>query len=346
MVILINFANRTPQVNRDSVNIRYYGPMRSDCSFVLEFNKQNPYALNAGMEVRILNDDDTLLWCGIAERITYKYRSGNFISVLVFCRGYEAVVSHKVITSYSGTYRNAKAALQYIYSAVLQPEGIISGNDSFPSIDLPVTVDYPGAVSAEEALDFISNYYGVVWWIDKDKVFRCCEGFKVKTTPFSVNLGGTFDWGISEISVAESVENYRNVQYIALKDNQYSVATDTEGMSAMRNFFGTGDYSRITKNSRVEDLNYGNGLAKKILNNYGGVPKYIRFVSENGDFSLFDRISVYGGFVGESSENYVLTSVNVSFKYGKKISAVIGMYFNGNNYIPLINQMKNISFNI
>ena len=346
MIFMINAVNCTARVNGDSLRIRYYGAMRSDCSFLLEFPNISVYDVRAGMELRIHNDDGTVLWGGIIERVVYKYRASDFISLSVFARGYEIVVSRKILTSFNSSFQNLSAALQFVFDSALFSEGFTFDSDGVPSIAEIMTGQSDGVITAEEALDLISNFYGVCWWIDKNKVFKCCESFTVAQKNFNIAVGNVFHAGLSDFAFAESIEDYRNKQYISVGDDAYSLAMNSEEILEMSEYFGTGEYCKIMKRSGVTDSEYGNGLAQKILNNYPGVPGYIRFTVEDFSPELFDQISVYGGIFGNSIQPFAVISVENRYRYGKVFSTVTGRLISGTTYTPMFNQINNISFNI
>lgn len=346
MIVMVDYYNKSANVNRDSIRIRYYGAMRSDCSFLMEFDREVPERIKAGSEVMLFNEDGTMVWGGIAEQAVYKYRAKDFVSVQVFARGYESLVFRKVLPSFSSTFATSAEAVQNIFSSVLSAEGLTLDSDSLPVISDSITCPYATAVSAVEALDFIMNYYGLCWWVDKNKVFKCCESFDIGTSSLTIALGGTSGFTVSEISLAESLEDYRNKQYVTMDNNGYALATDTSGIYTMSFLSGSGEFGNVRKNPGMKLSAYGSKIAGKLLENYPFAPFYVRFVAEDREFSLFDKIQICDGCIGNPAWIFAVTSVDRRIKGGKTVSTVIAKRVKGTTYTPVFNRVKNISFNI
>lgn len=344
MKIIIDTIDFSDYMNNGSLKIRYYGSYKSDCSLILEFRGKIPFPLKAGTEIKIYGEGSILIWGGVVRNLICKYRSSDFVSVSVSGQGYESVFSHRAVYGVTSSFGNVMNAMHDVYTRVLSDEGI-SFASATPSIARTMTPNILGAVSASEYIDYISNYYGVVWRIDKNKIFSYSEGYPVKRTSFSLDLNGAFADGVYEAAVSESIEDYRNTQYISIKDG-YSKKSDTNGILAMKKLFGSGLYEKVTKNFNVTDTAHGGELAQKILNNFSEIPKFIKFIIRDKEFSLFDGIKVKGGVTGDVYSDYVVVSVDVSYAYGTVVSSVICRCFSGNNYIPLANQTGKLSFNI
>lgn len=346
MDIKINGTSFTDKVNRDSLRIRRYGSHRSDASFIVEFYGAYPEGIRAGMEVSV-TDGSEKVWGGIVEKTVCKVIDGDFYSVGVFARGYESLVSRCVATAVSRTFTGAKNAYNYVYLHYLRAEGI-KLSTSITDRSSSLAVDIGGAVSLTELLDIIGNYYGYVWWVDETKTFHAAESFPVTDSEYSIDFDNLGVDGLIEASLAESTEEYRNVQYISLNSNtQFAFVENSDAVTEMKNYSGSGEFGKVSRKSRVSDNDYGKGLAEKMLANFDAPPLCIRFTADDADgrLPLFSKIKVNFSALG-GTKDFVVTSTDTRYRYGKRFVTATGYAFSGSSYMPIINTMKSITFTV
>ena len=202
--------------------------------------------------------------------------------------------------------------------------------------------------SLTELLDIICSYYGYVWWIDKNKRFHAAETIAVTESDIQINLNMTNSLGIIDATFAESLEEYRNVQYISLNANtQYAFVENEDAIEAMKAYIGSGEFSKVGRKSRIIDHDHGKGLAAKMLANFNEPPMFIRFTEDfsEGDISLFSRVTVSSTFLN-GTKPFVVTGIVRNYRYGKIFTTVTGYAFSGTAYMPIINTLKTVSFTI
>lgn len=350
MDIKINGVSFTSKVNRDSLKIREYGAYRSDVSFIVEFDGVFSGGIKAGMEVKITEtsgSSETLIWGGVIEKVTANIVSSDFYTVGVFAKGYETLVSRRVEVAIDTTFSGAAAAFRYVHANHLRYEGITLDSTIKDKV-YPLELNIGGAISLTELLDIICSYYGYVWWIDKNKRFHAAETIAVTESDIQINLNMTNSLGIIDATFAESLEEYRNVQYISLNANtQYAFVENEDAIEAMKAYIGSGEFSKVGRKSRIIDHDHGKGLAAKMLANFNEPPMFIRFTEDfsGGYISLFSRVTVSSTFLN-GTKPFVVTGIVRNYRYGKIFTTVTGYAFSGTAYMPIINTLKTVSFTI
>lgn len=350
MDIKINGVSFTSKVNRDSLRIREYGAYRSDVSFAVEFSGTFSGGIRAGMEVKITEPSGTserIVWGGVIEKVTTKIVDSDFFTVGVFAKGYETLISRRVESAIDTTFSGAAAAFRYVYLNHLKAEGI-SLDSLIKDKAYPLEINIGGAISLTELLDIICSYYGYVWWVDSMKCFHAAETIPVTESVFGVNLNAENNIGFIEAAFVESLDEYRNVQYISLNANtQFAFVENTQAIAAMKPYIGSGEFAKVGRKTRVIDRDHGKGLATKLLANFNEPPVFIRFTDDfsDGSFTLFSKMSVTSAVIG-GTKPFVVTGVVRNYRYGKVFTTVTGYAFSGTAYMPIINTLKTVSFTI
>ena len=330
MKIKINEVDITSMVLENSLELNFYGAYRSEMSFSMEILDYNTNTLLpeilAGMQVRLYDDSDSLLWGGILENCMFIHRSKALTGVNLVCRGYEQILSHIALPPTTLNADNIGQVARNFCQNYLAQEGILYSSSNFDFLGDSVNFQTEKYKRFSSVFDDICYSYSYRWWIDRNRYFHFKTLSEVNITNYYIDLDDE-DTGakLLNFSLVKKIGDYRNRQIVTGKDGIYSIAENTEEIDNMSERFGSGVYCSVMENNRVLTANQASELAGGILSCYDREVAVITFTTTDNGIKMFDRIHLRGSKydIGTFS-NYVVTSITskrVNGKFLHKITA-------------------------
>lgn len=294
--ILINSVDMTKSLQLAEFNCT----SKSNNSDTFTFRLKDPEVeILPGCEV-LLYFGEYLLYGGLLQSVA-PTDMHTYTSVLCYCVGYKIRCTHrtcsvwysplsentttdsegnKVIT-YVGTWSDE--IIKSIFNSALLDEGFVLGK-----IDKGAEIkDWKKvALSVQDAFDNIANVSGLTWSIDKHKVLNFSKEWTMKEATKMIDTtqkGPNIYNGIVDLSVSQTIENYRNRQHILgvhawdKEDVCIGMYTNTQEVSIMKKRFGTGIYGNVYEDSKVIRPQDADALAQHYLKAYGGLPTTVSF---------------------------------------------------------------------
>ena len=158
----------------DSFLLDRYGANRSSFSFALavfsDSGKSSP-VIEAGMEVKLYGDEETVVWGGVVDRLSVFKRSGRLREFRVSCYGYEQILYRLAIEPFYAKAANVGRAAQVLFTRYLLPEGLKASAGNF-SMSGTITEYASGKWKMLfRVFDELADLYGHCWWVDQQKNF-------------------------------------------------------------------------------------------------------------------------------------------------------------------------------
>ncbi|HCS73352.1 MAG TPA: hypothetical protein DIW17_05700 [Clostridiales bacterium] len=307
--LVIAGLNKTNILKTGSLRIKRAAEGRNECGFTL-VTPFISYSPAIGAEVVASLDGKVVFGGVIKERkIQRLNRNGTiYSSVTVTCQGYNHIPKRRTI-QYQPDSVSAGNAVKYMLENVLSSEGITEGLIEDGIMLYGYDADLK---SVREVLDDLAGSCGYKWYIDDEKQLFFLKNDTVPEAPFELlEQGGSFT-DYKDVEVTDSLEGYRNKQFVRAGDRIVTLQNDTEIAARAAVEGGTGVYGEVEENSNVQERNDALALAEELLARYGEhIPATISFTTNTAGFDAGQRLHVSLPSLGASG-NYLIEQVDIS----------------------------------
>jgi hypothetical protein len=241
----ISGADQTGILKSHSLRIKRAAEGRNECSFTLisPYASYNP-AIGAEVVARL---DGTIVFGGVIKerRIGRLNKNGIvYSSIQVACQGYNHIPKRRTI-QYRPDNVSAGHAVRYMLENVLKAEGITGGmiEDGIALFGYDAELK-----SVRDVLDDLAESSGFKWYIDDEKRLFFLRSDTIPDAPFQlIEEGGQFT-DFSNVEVTDTLEGYRNKQFVRAGDRIIVMQNDSEIAARSAVEGGTGVYGEVEKN--------------------------------------------------------------------------------------------------
>jgi hypothetical protein len=308
LVLSISGEDKTSILKARTLNIKRRAEGRNECGFSLAM----PYASYnppIGAEVVVSSDGQVIFGGVVKERRIQRLNSKGVMYCLIriFCQGYNHIPKRRTI-QYNPDNITAGAAIRHMLETVLYQEGIQEG-----VIEDGIVLHNYNAYcrSVRDILDDLAEACGFKWYIDEQKLLYFLREDEIRNAPYSIIENGSFtDFG--EVEVEDSLEGYRNKQFVKSGDIVAVVENSDEIASRIAIEGGTGVYGDVLENTTVQTTEDAENLANDLLNRYGQhVPAALSFSTFTSGFDAGQRLEVNLPSLGASG-SYLIEEMGIS----------------------------------
>ncbi|TYQ17701.1 UNVERIFIED_CONTAM: hypothetical protein Cloal_0061 [Acetivibrio alkalicellulosi] len=166
--------------------------------------------------------------------------------------------------------------------------------------------------SVRDILDDLAESCSFKWYIDDEKKLFFLKSDTVGDAPYQIiENGGNFT-DFSEVEVTDTLEGYRNKQFVRAGDRIIVKQNDTEISARAAVEGGTGIYGEVQENSNVQERSDSENLADELLFRYGShIPATLSFKTNTPGFDAGQRLYVELPSYGASG-SYLIEQVDIS----------------------------------
>ena len=281
-------ADKTGLIKAHSLRIKRAAEGRNECSFTLivPYASYNPAI---GAEVIAKLDDTSVFGGVIKERRIQRLNKNGVIysSVQVTCQGYNHIPKRRTV-QYRPDNVSAGHAVRYMLENVLSDEGITEGiiEDGIALFGYDAELK-----SVRDILDDLAESCGFKWFIDDEKKLFFLKSDTVEDAPYQIVESGAAFTDFLEVEVTDTLEGYRNKQFVRAGDRVIVRQNDAEISARAAVEGGTGVYGEVEENSNVQERSDAESLAEELLFRYGShVPATLSFKTNTPGFDAGQRL--------------------------------------------------------
>lgn len=302
-------VDKTGIIKANSLRIKRAAEGRNECGFTLiaPYSNYNP-AIGAEVIAKL---DGYIVFGGvIKERRIQRLNKNGIIysSVQVACQGYNHIPRRRTV-QYRPDNVSAGHAVRYMLENVLSDEGITEGiiEDGIALFGYDAELK-----SVRDILDDLAQSCSFKWYIDDEKKLFFLKSDTVDDAPYQIIESGTEFTDFSEVEVTDTLEGYRNKQFVRAGDRIIVKQNDSEISARAAVEGGTGVYGEVEENTNVQERTDAENLAEELLFRYGShVPATLRFKTNTHGFDagqrLYADLPSYGA-IG----SYLIEQVDIS----------------------------------
>ncbi|MEN8493482.1 hypothetical protein ABFB50_00650 [Dehalococcoides sp. THU3] len=302
-------VDKTGLIKAHSLRIKREAEGRNECGFTLiaPYSNYNP-AIGAEVIARL---DDYVVFGGvIKERRIQRLNKNGVIysSVQVTGQGYNHIPKRRTV-QYRPDNVSAGHAVRYMLENVLTDEGITEGiiEDGIALFGYDAELK-----SVRDILDDLAQSCSFKWYIDDEKKLFFLKSDTVDDAPFQIIESSAEFTDFSEVEVTDTLEGYRNKQFVRAGDRIIVKQNDSEILARAAVEGGTGVYGEVEENTNVQERTDAENLAEELLFRYGShVPATLRFKTNTHGFDagqrLYADLPSYGA-IG----SYLIEQVDIS----------------------------------
>lgn len=305
----------------DSFLLDRYGANRSSFSFALavfsDSGKSSP-VIEAGMEVKLYGDEETVVWGGVVDRLSVFKRSGRLREFRVSCYGYEQILYRLAIEPFYAKAANVGRAAQVLFTRYLLPEGLKASAGNF-SMSGTITEYASGKWKMLfRVFDELADLYGHCWWVDQQKNFFFRDSMPATETGNRLRPDGQSTFSYCDLVFRKKIGSYRNCQVASDRGMVFGVAENAAEIAKMEPYLGTGKYYGIMESSHIESAAQAAGMAENLLQKAEGMPESVQFCSDDYCPALFEILRVQGAEYGYPNlTRFFISRVQSRFSEGK-----------------------------
>lgn len=320
MKIYVNGTDVSEKISANSVQWRTYGTFRSDLVFNLEPFFTDGIFICDGMRAYIENDFGLRVWGGVVTSVKQTYRNESRCGITVRCKGYEAVLSHRICDNFSIEATTSGLAartlfLIYLASTSETGEGFLYNAGLFCE-GVPVSVYETESKPLAKVFDELASMGGSRWWIKEDGTFYFTDDIDITDCPYCVDLTCTATNRLTDIGSLEfsrESSDYRNVQVVLGADGVRGESSNVTEISRMAAYGGSGRYENVVKNPNIDNEGAATTAAVNILRSYSTENVTAVFQTDTDGISLFNKIMINApqfGFYGLTP--FVVTEITAT----------------------------------
>ncbi|WP_094550229.1 hypothetical protein [Petroclostridium xylanilyticum] len=308
LILTIAGEDKTAILKSKTLHIKRCAEGRNECSFSL-ITPYATYSPPIGAEVIVTLDNRLCFGGVIKERRLKRLNSRGVIysSIKVSCQGYNHIPRRRTI-QYNPDNISAGQAVRYMIENVLSEEGITEG-----VIEDGITLyNYDANCKPiRDILDDLAEACGFKWYIDDHKALHFLREEEVIEAPYSLIEGGAFtDFG--EVEVTDTLEGYRNKQFVKSGDMVVVVENKNEIQARATVEGGTGVYGEVMENTTVQSNADALALADELLSRYGQhIPATLSFSTFTWGFDGGQRLHVDLPSFGASG-SYLIEQLDIT----------------------------------
>lgn len=302
-------ADKAGLIKAHSLRIKRAAEGRNECSFTL-ISPYASYNPAIGAEVIASLDGDIVFGGVIKERRIGRLNKNGIIysSIQVACQGYNHIPKRRTI-QYRPDNVSAGHAVRYMLENVLSDEGITEGiiEDGIALFGYDAELK-----SVRDVLDDLAESCGFKWYIDDEKKLFFLKSDTIPDAPFQLlEAGGPFT-DFSNVEVTDTLEGYRNKQFVRAGDRIIVMQNDSEIAARSAVEGGTGVYGEVEENINVQERLDAERLADELLFRYGShIPATLSFTTNTIGFDAGQRLYVELPSFGASG-SYLIEQVDIS----------------------------------
>ena len=301
---------------------------RNNCSFTL-ITTAGGYLPQVGQDIKVKNGA-TVLFGGIINTIAkQKLEVGTgadkVIEVSISSDGYSGIPQRRT-PSWMFNEQTCGYIVTKLVTDILADEGITADTIS---TGITLTEYDTSTRNAKEILDDMATTSAYKWYIDDAKALHFIDEDTEVNAAHDIVEGGAFT-DFSNVSVEESLDNYRNKQFVVggIGDDGYQVTDvveDSTEISARQTVEGgsgysTGVYGNILEDSSIDVEADATAAANDALKQYGIIPQVLKFSSRTLDWDAGTKLKANLPTFGIAVDSYYLIEeVSLEDEDGKNL---------------------------
>ncbi len=319
---LFKHVDRVDLLRAGSLQITRESEHNHTCNMTLV--STTAYAPRVGQDVLIKNND-AVIFGGVIKTVRRHLSPGSdTIFYDVFSDGYSSIPARRTVTN---THDNttAGALVEYYVDTVLYQEGITKG-----TINAGATLAEYDAVckSIKEIYDELASASGYKWYIDDNKAIHFLQDDTIVDAAHDLDNDTFTDF--SDVEYEETLDNYRNKQYIrgALGDEGYVIQHESVNgaeVAVRQEIEGTsGYYGAVLNDNNIDNDTDATNTADNLIKRYGQcLPNVINFETGALDFAPNTKLKVELIDLGIAESYYFIENVSIYDLDGKHLRASV-----------------------